>query len=429
MIRKYPSWLTLLAGLFLLLHFGCTSSKPSASAEFPESFTVQVTNPLKRQRGNVLVLIKETDLPKQGAGFNRNAFIVTDGATEVPSQYNAKDTFNKGIGLVLDNMKAGETRQLTVRFNKTGTNKHTYTKRTQAELSKKVGGKFENRKYIGGTFQNIDSLRVPDEVTDHSFFLRYEGPGWESDKVAYRFYLDWRNGVDVFGKKTNNMVLQQVGLDGYDSYHNAQPWGMDILKVGKALGVGSLAIFENGKAVRVEKTDSTYSKITQNGDVYSSILTDYYGWQVAGQKLNVHSQLSIHGGTRLTHHQLRIENGQPQNISTGVIKDKAAKLVSSRGEAGKSYGYIATYGAQTLNTPPDNVGIAVFFKPQDLISITEDPLNHVVQLKPSNGQAEYYFLAAWELEPNGIKTEKQFHQYLTQVAEDLANPVLVKVRK
>ncbi|GAB2533173.1 DUF4861 domain-containing protein [Rufibacter soli] len=429
MNRKYPSWLSLVLGLSLLFHFGCASTQSSSSAEFPESFTVQVTNPLKRQRESVLVLIKESDLPKQGAGFNQNAFIVTDGATEVPSQYNAKDTFNKGIALVLDNMKPGETRQLTVRYNKTGTNKRTYTKRTQAELSKKVGGKFENRKYIGGTFQNIDSLRVPDEVTDHSFFLRYEGPGWESDKVAYRFYLDWRNGVDVFGKKTNNMVLQQVGLDGYDSYHNPQPWGMDILKVGKALGVGSLAIFDKDKAVRVEKTDSTYSKITQNGDVYSSILTDYYGWQVAGQKLNVHSQLSIHAGTRLTHHQMRIENGQPQNISTGLIKDKAAKLVTSKGEAGKSYGYIATYGAQTLNTPPDKVGIAVLFKPQDLISITEDPLNHVVQLKPANGQAEYYFLAAWELEPNGITTEAQFHQYLAQVAEELANPVLVKVSK
>ncbi|RNI28284.1 DUF4861 domain-containing protein [Rufibacter immobilis] len=432
MTSHVKKWMNGVFAFLLLQSLGCaTSQSPQAgsSPEFPQSFTVQVTNPLNRERESVFVLINEADLQKSHRRFNGQAFAVYDGTAEVPSQYNAKDTFNTGIALVLDNLKAGETRNLTVRFNENGTNKRTYPKRTQAELSKKVGGRWENRKYIGGTFQNIDSLRVPSELTDHSYYLRYEGPGWESDKVGYRFYLDWRNGVDVFGKKTNAMVLQQVGLDGYDSYHNQQPWGMDILKVGKALGVGSLAMFDNGKAVRVEKTDSTYSKITQNGDVYSSILTDYYGWQMAGLKLNVHSQLSIHAGTRLTRHQMRLENGQPQNISTGLIKDKAAKLVTSKGEAGKRYGYIATYGPQTLNNPPDNVGIAVLFKSQDLLEITEDPLNHVVQLKPANGQAEYYFLAAWELEPNGIKTEAEFHQYLNRVAEELANPVQVKLSK
>ncbi|QHL86733.1 DUF4861 domain-containing protein [Nibribacter ruber] len=431
MTSSVKKWINGVMAVLLLLNLSCASSQgvPALSNEFPQSFTVTVTNPLNRDRESVLVLLPENDLLRTHSKFNKQAFVIMDGSQEIPSQYNAKDTFNKGLAFVLDNMQAGEKRQLTLRYNTTGTNKRTYTKRTQAELSKKVGGHFENHKYIGGTFQNIDSLRVPDEVTDHSFYLRYEGPGWESDKVGYRFYLDWRNGVDVFGKKTPEMVLQNVGLDGYDSYHTAQPWGMDILKVGKALGVGSLAIFTDGKAVRVEKTDSTYSKITQNGDVYSSILTDYYGWQVAGQKLNVHSQLSIHAGTRLTHHQLAIEKGQPQNISTGLIKDKNATLVSYKGEAGRSYGYIATYGKQSLNTPPDNVGIAVLFKPQDLISITEDPLNHVVQLKPSNGRAEYYFLAAWELEQHGIKTEAEFHHYLTKVAEELANPVQVDISK
>ena len=124
-------------------------------------------------------------------------------------------------------------------------------------------GKFENREYIGGAFKNVDFLRVPPEHKDHSWFIRYEGPGWESDKVGYRFYLDQRNATDVFGKKIPDMVLQNVGLDGFDSYHNLQPWGMDVMKVGKSLGVGSIGSVVNGGAVRVEKTDSVNCRIVE----------------------------------------------------------------------------------------------------------------------------------------------------------------------
>lgn len=427
MMTKPPLKITGLLLSFFLLKASASLAQ-DLRQEFPKSFTVKVSNPLKRERESVLVHINEADIHKSVRAFNPQAFVVVDGKTEIPSQYNQQDPQQKGIVLVLDQMKPKETRKLIIRFNETGTNQHTYSKRTQAELSKKVGGHFENRKYIGGTFQNIDSLRVPDEVTDHSYYLRYEGPGWESDKVGYRFYLDWRNAADVFGKRTPDMVLQQVGLDGYDSYHNLQPWGMDVLKVGKALGVGTLALFDNGKAVRVEKTDSVYSKILQNGVVYSSILTDYYGWQIAGLKLDLHSQLGIYAGSRLTHQYVQLEKGQAPNLTTGLIKDKNAKLISSQGEAGKKYGYLATYGPQSLNK--DKLGIAVLFNPQDLIRLSEDPLNHLVLLQPdTHGKAEYYYLGAWELEPNGIQNEEQFIQYLERTAEELANPVQVKVSK
>ena len=62
-------------------------------------------------------------------------------------------------------------------------------------------------------------MRVPDNFTDHAYYIKYEGPGWESDKVAFRFYLDWRNGIDVFGKKTPGIVLPFVGMEDYEKYH------------------------------------------------------------------------------------------------------------------------------------------------------------------------------------------------------------------
>ncbi|MCW5912964.1 MAG: DUF4861 family protein, partial [Cyclobacteriaceae bacterium] len=324
-------------------------------------------------------------------------------------------------------LAAKEKKLLTIRYNKAGEALPAYKKRTQAELSHKVGGEFVNREYIGGTFKNVEYLRVPPEHKDHSWFIRYEGPGWESDKVGYRMYLDQRNATDVFGKTTHEMILQQVGQDGFDSYHQQQPWGMDVMKVGKSIGIGSVGSFYNGATERIEKTDSVDCRITENGPVFSSFLTRYYGWKIGNGKHDVKSRLSIHAGSRLTHTLLMVSN-QPDNIATGIVKDKAAPLVVHKGDKTK-WAYLASYGKQSLNTPPDELGLAVFFNPASVIEYTEDQYSYLVKLKPSAaGEVDYYFLGAWVHEKEGIKSEADFIKYLDQVAIELANPVTVNVK-
>ena len=110
--------------------------------------------------------------------------------------------------------------------------------KTYAEISIKEGGHWEGREYIDGYFKNVESLEVPSQHTDHSWFIRYEGPGWENGQIGYRLYLDWRNAIDVFGKKVDSIVLPYVGQDGFDSYHEPANWGQDILKAGKSMGIG-----------------------------------------------------------------------------------------------------------------------------------------------------------------------------------------------
>lgn len=421
MKRKRNIWYSLLALVLSTPAFAQDLQK-----EFPESFTVKVTNPLTVPRTDVMVNIDPAKVNKSIKGFNAKAFVVLDAqGKEIAAQYNEQDHNQPGIVTVLDELKAGETRNLTVRYNKTGTAKRTYVKRTQAELSHKTGGKFVNREYIGGAFKNVEYLRVPPEHKDHSWFIRYEGPGWESDKVGYRFYLDQRNASDVFGKTTTDMVLQNVGQDGFDSYHKLQSWGMDVMKAGKSLGLGSIAALVNGTAIRVEKTDSVNCRITENGDVYSSIFTNYHGWKVADKTYTVQSQLSIHAGTRLTREQLTI-TGNPDNLCTGIVKDKLATLLTNKGDA-QHYGYIATYGKQSLND--DNLGLAIFFKASSAGAFSADEYSQLVALKPSQGKLEYYFVAVWEKEPNGIRDEKQFQEYLAKTAGELAVPVQVEIVK
>lgn len=410
----------ILCSTLLTISLSCTAQSP-----YSESFSVKVTNPLNGERSGVMVYIPADKVPK---GFNSNAFAVFDQTTEIASQFNLTDKDYPGIVVVLEKLNAKEVKKLTVRYVKTGTIKHEYAKRTQAELSHKINGEWKGREYIGGDFQNVNYLRVPPEHKDHSWYLRYEGPGWESDQVGYRLYLDQRNAVDVFGKLVPEPVLQKAGLDGFDSYHELQPWGMDVLKVAKSLGVGSIATLTANGALRVETTDSVTCRITENGDVYSSLLTRYLGWNTGTAKVDLDSRISIHEGTRLTHNRIDIK-GNIDNIATGLIKDDKAKpkLFTNKGDA-SGYGFIATYGGQSLNNG-DNLGIVVFFNPKQLLEITEDQFSHIVKLKPTSGKIDYYYAGVWQLEPNGIKDEAGFIAYVGKMAKELAAPVKVEIVK
>lgn len=414
-------------GLLLFLIIICLAPNygdaQGIAKELPQFFEVRLTNPMNEAREEIMVFIPEEDILRNHTNFNPEAFAIFKNKEEIPSQYNQNDPVYRGIVFVIERMSPKEVLTLKIQYKKEGRFSRNYTKRTQAEISHKINGKFEGRKYIGGEFKNVDSLRVPDAHTDHSNFVRYEGPGWESDKVGYRYYLDWRNAVDVFGKKAAEMVLQEVGLDGFSSYHEMAPWGMDVMKVGESLGIGSIAYHEGGKARRIDEVDSVTTVVSENGPVFSAITTNYFGWKVA-DGIDLTSHLSIHAGSRLTHQQILFaESGTP--LCTGIGKDKKAKTFSHKGDS-KSWGYLATYGPQSLNG--DNLGVAVLFPPQDFIDFTEDAKSHIVRLKERYNAIEYCYLAAWELEPGGIKDEAGFLSYLQKTAEELANPVMVNFK-
>jgi len=412
-------------GIVSLL-LGCSAKDEGntlLSKTYPESINLSVKNPAAFARQDAAIVFELAKLKTKAPNFNDKAFVVLYEAQELASQTNDLDGDHQADQIVcIADFAANETKTLTVRYVKSGEQSRQYPKRTQAELSHKVGGKFVNRKYEGGAFQNVQALRVPPEHTDHSFYIRYEGPGWESDKIGYRFYLDWRNATDIFGKKTAEMVLQNVGQDGFDSYHAMLDWGMDVLKVGESLGIGSLAMWQNEKANRVAQTDSITCAIVVNGAVQSQIQTKYFGWKIGNSSYHVVSDLSITAGNRLTKHLVNI-SGSPENLCTGIVKLDSTKFLLSP-ETNEGWSYLATYGKQSL--AQDHLGMAILYRKNDLIKNAADQHSHVVVLRPANGALTYYFLGAWEQEPNGIKTAEAFEAYLNQTVAELNAPLVIE---
>ena len=407
-------WLKLVFQVLVvvLLFWGCEKS----------AITINLKNESGFERKDEVVRVSIEELKRNAPSFSPEAFVVKDGKHELPSQTIDSDGDDSLASITFAaDFAPGEHKTIMVSDSKTGEKHKDYPKRTQAELSQKFDGKWENKKYLGGEFRNIDFVRVPDEHTDHSSFFRYEGPGWESDKVGYRFYLDWRNAIDIYGKKTSGMVLQNVGQDGFDSYHEMAEWGMDILKVGESLGIGSIGMWHDAKVFRVSETDSMTCAVVANGPVHSQIQTRYFGWQVGGAKYDLTSNLSITTGSRMTRHDLHI-SGDAGNLCTGLVKHEKAELLLSSADT-DGWRYLANYGKQTL--ADDNLGMAILFRGSDLIEMTEDALSHVVVLKPRAGELSYYFLAAWEKELDGITSKDEFLKYLKSEIAKLNEPIAV----
>lgn len=377
------------------------------------------------------------DLSKEIRLKNNSAATIIDYTAEIPleelslplgnyvAEYNGKvvpleissNIYKKNFAILpIDKIEANKEIKVTI---KNGTSE-AYPKRTYAELAHKIGGQFIGKEYIGGfSWVKPNQLTIPGTFTDHSYYIKYEGPGWESDKVAFRFYLDNRNAIDVFAKTTSDIVLPAVGTDGFANYHNLAAWGMDNMKVGAGLGIGTIAIWNGTKAVRVEKKDSTTCLIPMDGKIRSQVKTIYYGWDANGTKCNLTSLISIDAGSRASHMEL-LTDKNIDNIATGIIKDKNGKLIV-KNEAGSEWSYIATFGKQSLNK--DMQGLALFARTKQIKQITEDDLNHVVVLAPENGYVEYYFMPTWELDKEPVKDEAAFMKCIDEVLNRLNSKI------
>ena len=286
------------------------------------------------------------------------------------------------------------------------------TPETYAEISIKKGGSWKegSREYVGGAFENVDELVVPEEHTDHSWYIRYEGPGWENKQIAYRLYLDWRNAMDIFGKKVDTLVLPYVGTDGFDSYHNNAAWGQDILKAGKSMGIGGYGRFIGDTIAHFDEVARTSVKVA-NEEAHSSVTIDYEGWKTGDVTTDLKSVISIFPEDRFLKAELT-PNTSFDGLATGIVKFDDIPVMEATSESG-AWAYIATYGVQTLAGENDQLGMAIFYK-TDQAKATEGPHDHLVVFNASTETQTYYILSAWDQEQDGIKSKEAFEQDLTE---------------
>jgi len=401
---------------------GC--SAPTAEVAAPAAkrapiATIALSNPSEFSRIDEVTTLDLDSLGVDGSGPYR----VESAGVELPSQLS--DTDGDGtVDAIVFVADFGPAERKTVEVS--AGHPAQPVRRTQAEVSIKEGGQWDGKIYRGGKFINVDGVRPPPQATDHSEYIRYEGPGIESDEVGYRVYLDWRNGFDIFGKTTHEMVLQDVGLDGYDSYHEPSSWGLDILKVGDAVGVGGYGYWDGERIVRVEETAGRGTRIVENGPLTSTVEITYDDWQLPGATTGLRALLSMAAGSRLVHTRVEV-SPELDNLAIGIVRHPDAEVIEGDVEiSGYAWTYVATWGPQAL--AEGDLGMVLLFRKGSRTLQTVDEHNIVSVMQPADGRLDYYFGAAWTQEPGGIEDREAFVRWLEQEAEKLTMPLRSRIR-
>ncbi|HEY9167656.1 MAG TPA: DUF4861 family protein [Candidatus Kryptonia bacterium] len=390
---------------------------------------VTVINTSSLQRVDQLLKINLSDFKTRHPDFNEYNFFITYRGKEIASQVADSNLDGKaGRILIASSFGPNETKKFIIRYYPTGRKFRNYPLQTQAQLGMKVDYDKVGGYYTRGEFRTVDSTTVPADHFAHDALYRIEGPGWELKWIVYRFYLDSRNRTDIFGKTTGDMVLQRIGVndlvsDSKESYSRMLDWGMDIFKVGESLGIGSVAMWNDSGAVTVSNVSRVRCFIREDGPIRSAVRTEYSDWHVGSKSYELTTVYSISAGSRLTNVALSL-HGKDAEMCTGLARHADCIFTTSSGDTGKQWSYIALYGKQSL--AGDNLGTAIFYKQADVIRLTGDSLSHIVVLRASGGNLEYYFGAAWEKEPGGIKDIRTFRAFLENERAILGKPVEIR---
>ena len=384
-----------------------------------KQITLQFTNNNELERTGEVVLIKFSDLIAMTGEFPENTLpVFISGKDKLISQIidlNQDGSIDEI--LVEISLGAKETRDIEVVF---------VPDNNYPVFPEKTNVRFVNKSDLA-TELNTAS-RVEATVTGFaSKIYQMEGPGWENDKVGFRNYFDFRNGMDIFGKKTTDMILDGVGLGV--SYHEMNDWGMDILKVGNSLGAGSVGVEYMGKLYRIgDNNIGTFERV-YDGPLKSEFKFIFNDWEMESKSYHITQYISIISGQfAYKSHVFAEELPESASLIAGIVNLHSDTLYQ---EKFPGHVCIFTHAPQTEDTTFLAMGLMIpenYYISLDTAPETGDGITNTFFARTGLDGAkigEFYFYALWEGSDNRFADLNYVREFFNREALKLNSPVTV----
>ena len=396
----------------LLLLFSCQEKVPQQ--------IIKLTNPSAFNRiDEPIILARSIFTTDDIAG--KQCVVLDQDQKEIPFQLDDLDEDGNWDELfLLVNFKAKESKNLTVKWLSKANSNNDFTKRANV--------RFASSHADNKILNDVTRLRSTDTKLSQAEF-QMEGPAWENDVVAFRNYFDARNGMDIFGKRTKEMILQKVGING-QNYHELDDWGMDILKVGTSLGAGGIAISSGDTLYRVDLPEKSSYHLILNGPLRSMFDLKHDNFKVGDHSLNINHRISIWGGAACYKSSVSITGLQGDDaLVTGIVNLHSDAFME---EKANQYWILATHDIQAEDKAA--LGMALLANRENVIGVSEAPKEgsgivstYLLKLKAKNNiPTDFYFYAGWATQDKRYADKTFFMNRLKEDGLRWSTPIVIK---
>jgi hypothetical protein len=302
-----------------------------------------------------------------------------------------------------------------------------------------------------GSPDDLKDIKVDFPSFAHARMGKYDGMGWENERIAWRLYNDKRNAVDLFGKRKHELALD-FWTKPETKYQNETPLGRDILYNGDAIGPGAIAAWVDDKLVKVAQVDKREPKIRSDGPVRSVIDFTFTGWKVADKNVDLKTRATIWAGEHGFWHELDAKNAQGLQFITSLpVKENVERALKQT----PSGVYLTTWGHQVVvegpkmvpSLPDQLLGMAVLMPgaKEDAVKGLQTKSDDILKIPTTdqNGltHARFYVAAGWDQEapdgdkgidpalqmPEAVKSFEAWQKYLDHMLAQISQPPTVKV--
>ncbi len=284
------------------------------------------------------------------------------------------------------------------------------------------------RKQVPKTYMNRAYGRfVPERMDDFA---------WENDRIGFRMYGpslqktgEISNGIDVWAKRTSEMVIDQWYKDG--DYHKDHGKGLDFYGVGTSLGAGGIAPYLDHQ-LYPSANYSSY-KVLDKGPLRISFQLDYQPWKAANTKVSETKTITLDAGAYLNKIEVKYTAAKPVlTVATGI-----ARLPGN----GQQWSDVHTKNGLLAYEQPaqadGTIRIGVLVTQQSeaaaIPATTADHYGHtghyiLSTAIPQHKALLYFQGASWDKQ-GGFATFEAWKQYLLDKQMQLEHPLTISVYK
>ena len=256
-------------------------------------------------------------------------------------------------------------------------------------------------------FFRSDSVQVSEIVSDGPDQYKnvgHHGPAVENPWYALRIYFNDSGAIDLYSKSGRQMELRKYLWYPTREQQENEGAGCDEYRVGKTVGLGGIALWDNGREVKLKAERRTARVGKFRGGAFAEMIS--YGVPYAGRKVDISVRIEMKDDSRKAKIVAKVLSGGRVQFVTGLNYHPGESVRTARG-------VIGAWGIHPADVSeyPIEVGAGMKYDPFDYIGDPET-LDDMVRLISKPRRRLVTKVVAASVKEDGLNTPEKFFDYL-----------------